>query len=284
MSTQGAMAGPVHYEIHVRRAAPDDWTLSHATEDRRRALDAADDLMRERQAVAVRVTRETLDPETMEFASAVILTRGAPMLKRRRSEPAPPRGPACRSVQDLYAPHARETIGRVLEDWLNRHETTVFELLHRPDLAERLEASGVELQHAIQKVAAPEARSMPGQSVHDLMRHYQRLTEQAVERLLKAGRSGAFADLRTQPVADVAARLTGSTERAFRMGGAVAASLRGASGARARLERLMDLCDQAPPAGPPRALVFVPVEQILCELLGSGAGLARLLGPGLEPD
>lgn len=283
MSTQGAMAGPVHYEIHIRRAAPDDWSLSHAVEDRRRALDAADDLMRDRQAVAVRVTRETLDPETMEFASAVILTRGAPMLKRRPIVAAPPRGPACRSVRDLYAPHARETIGQVLEGWLTRHEATAFELLHRPDLAERLEASGVELQHAIQKVAAPEARSMPGQSVHELMRHYQRLTEQAVERLLKAGRSGAFADLRTQPVADVAVRLAGSSERAFRMGGAVAASLRGLEGARARLERLMDLCDQAPPAGPPRALVFVPVEQILCEILGSGVRLAQLLGPGLDP-
>ena len=89
------MAGPVHYEIHVRRAAPDDWTLSHATEDRRRALDAADDLMRDRQAVAVRVTRETLDPETMEFASAVILTRGAPVLKRSPIVASPPRGPAC---------------------------------------------------------------------------------------------------------------------------------------------------------------------------------------------
>ncbi len=277
------MAGPVHYEIHIRRAAPDDWSLSHATEDRRRALDAADELMRERQAVAVRITRETLDPETMAFASAVILTRGAPMLKRRRVEPSAPPGPACRSARDLYAPHARETIGRVLEAWLTRHEATAFELLHRPDLAERLEASGVELQHAIQKVAAPEARSMPGQSVHERIRHYQRLTEQAVERLLKAGRNGAFADLRTLPVAEVAVRLTGSSERAFRMGGAVAASLRGLDGARSRLERLMDLCDQAPPAGPPRALVFVPVEQILCELLGSGAGLAQVLGPGLDP-
>ena len=283
MSTQGAMAGPVHYEIHIRRAAPDDWSLSHAMEDRRRALDAADELMRERQAVAVRVTRETLDPETMAFASAVILTRGAPMLKRRRVEPPAPPGPACRNVRDLYAPHARERIGRVLEDWLTRHEATAFELLHRPDLAERLEASGVELQHAIQKAAVPEARSMPGQSVHELMRHYQRLTEQAVERLLKSGRNGAFADLRTQPVAEVAAGLTGSSERAFRMGGAVAASLRGVTGARARLERLMDLCDQAPPAGPPRALVFVPVEQILCELIGTDSGLAQLLGPGLDP-
>ncbi|MGN6064945.1 MULTISPECIES: hypothetical protein [Brevundimonas] len=276
------MAGPVHYEIYIRRTPPDDWSLSQAMEDRRRAMETAEDLMRDRQAVAVRVTKETMDPETMEFASVVVLTRGAPELKRKRPAPVEPRGPACRGVQDLYAPHARETIGRILEDWLGRQGATAFELLHRPDLAERLEASGVELQHAIQKVAVPEAQAVPGQSVHELMRHYQRLAEQAIERLLKAGRSRTFADLETRSVADLAHNLAGAPDRAFLMGGAVAGSLRGLTGARARLERLMDICDRAPIDGPPRALVFVAVEQILCELLGSRAGLAQILGPGLD--
>ncbi len=276
------MAGPVHYEIYIRRTPPDDWSLSQAMEDRRRAMETAEDLMRDRQAVAVRVTKETMDPETMEFASVVVLTRGAPELKRKRPAPVEPRGPACRGVQDLYAPHARETIGRILEDWLGRQGATAFELLHRPDLAERLEASGVELQHAIQKVAVPEAQTVPGQSVHELMRHYQRLAEQAIERLLKAGRSRTFVDLEMRSVADLARSLTGAADRAFLMGGAVAGSLRGLTGARARLERLMDICDRAPIDGPPRALVFVAVEQILCELLGSRAGLAQILGPGLD--
>ncbi|MFB7882504.1 hypothetical protein [Brevundimonas diminuta] len=276
------MAGPVHYEIYIRRTPPDDWSLSQAMEDRRRAMETAEDLMRDRQAVAVRVTKETMDPETMEFASVVVLTRGAPELKRKRPAPVEPRGPACRGVQDLYAPHARETIGRILEDWLGRQGATAFELLHRPDLAERLEASGVELQHAIQKVAVPEAQAVPGQSVHELMRHYQRLAEQAIERLLKAGRNRTFVDLETRSVADLAHSLTGAADRAFLMGGAVAGSLRGLTGARARLERLMDICDRAPIDGPPRALVFVAVEQILCELLGSRVGLAQILGPGLD--
>lgn len=140
----------------------------------------------------------------------------------------------------------------------------------------------MELQHAIQKVAVPEAQAVPGQSVHELMRHYQRLAEQAIERLLKAGRSRTFADLETRSVADLARSLTGAADRAFLMGGAVAGSLRGLTGARARLERLMDICDRAPMEGPPRALVFVAVEQILCELLGSRAGLAQILGPGLD--
>lgn len=276
------MAGPVHYEIYIRRTQTDDWALSQAVDDRRLALDTAENLMRDRVAAAVRVTKEILDPETMEFASVVILRRGASKLKRRRAAPVEPRGPACRSVQDLYTPYAREMIGRVLKDWLLRHEATPFELLHRPDLAERLEASGLDLQHAIQKVAVPEAQAAPGQSVHERMRHYQRLVEQAIERLLKAGRKGAFADLERRCIADEADRLADAADRAFRMGGTVAGSLRGLSGAWSRLERLMDVCDQAASTGPSRDLVFVPVEQILCELLGSRESLTRILGPGLD--
>lgn len=276
------MAGPVHYEIYIRRAPPDDWSLSQATEDRKRAVETAEDLMRDRQAAAVRVTKETLNPETMEFASVVILTQGAPEMKRKRSTAVEPRGPGCRGVQDLYAPHAREIIGRILDEWLNRQGTTAFELLHRPDLAERLEASGVELQHAIQKVAVPEAQGGAGQSVHELMRHYQRLAEQAIERLLKAGRSNLFPSLEDRSVADLAHGLRGVPDRAFIMGGVVAGALRSLTGARARLDRLMNICDRAPAEGPPRALVFVSVEQILCEMLGTRAGLAQILGPGLD--
>ncbi|HAC01045.1 MAG TPA: hypothetical protein DCF67_05960, partial [Brevundimonas sp.] len=88
------MAGPVHYEIYIRRTAPADWSLHQAVEDRRQAVDAAEGLLRDREAVAVRVTKETLDPETMEFASVVILTRGAPELSRKRPPAVDQRGPA----------------------------------------------------------------------------------------------------------------------------------------------------------------------------------------------
>ncbi|MGO4408709.1 MULTISPECIES: hypothetical protein [unclassified Brevundimonas] len=275
------MAGPVHYEIYIRKTPPASWALAMATEDRKQAVETAEDLLRDGRACAVRVTKETLDPDTMEFASVVVLNRGAPEVKRKRPVSEEQAGPNCRGVQDLYAPHARDLIGRVLEDWLNRQGATAFELLHRPDLAERLEASGVELQHAIQKVAVPESQNT-GQAVHDLVRHYQRLSEQAIERLLQAGRRNQFPSLAERSVADVAHRLNGSPDRAFIMGGVVAGALKGVKGARARLDRLMDLCDRAPMDGPPRALVLVPVEQLLCELLGARASLAQIVGPALD--
>src|SRR5690606_391689 len=248
------MAGPIHYEVYIRKSAPAAWSLLIASEDRKHAIETAEDQMRDRQAAAVRVTKETLDPETMEFASVIVFQAGAPEVKKK-PRPKEPAGPACAGPADLYAPHARALIARALEDWLARNDITAFELLHRPDLAERLEAAGVELQHAIQKVAVPESQAT-GQDVHGLVRHYQKLADQAVSRLVKAGRGGLFPDPTEQPVADIANRLAGSADRAFVMGGVVAEALRGARGARARLDRLIDLLDQAPAEGHPRALVL----------------------------
>ncbi|QTC91079.1 hypothetical protein [Brevundimonas goettingensis] len=274
------MAGPVHYEIYIRKTAPSPWTLSMATEDRKNAIETAEDLMRDRQAVAVKVTKETLDPDTMEFNTVVLMTRGAAEAPRKKVAEIDT-GPACKQPGDLYTPHARELIGRVLEDWLHRNSATPYELLHRPDLVERLEASGVELQHALQKIAIPEAQAN-GMATHDLIRHYQKLTGQAMERVITAGRRNLFSNLADHSLADIAHRISGAPDRAFIIGGVICGALVGIKGARARLGALMDLADRAPPSGPPRALVLVGLEQILCELFASRTNLAEILGPSLD--
>lgn len=79
------MAGPIHYEVYVRRTAPAAWALLIATEDRKTALETAEEQFQAKQAVAVRVTKETLDPETMEFNSLTILNLGCRRRSRRRS-------------------------------------------------------------------------------------------------------------------------------------------------------------------------------------------------------
>ncbi len=275
------MAGPVHYEVYIRRTAPTPWTLLIATEQRAHAMETAEETLRDKRAAAVRVTKETLDPDTMEFNSLTVLTRGVPEVASKRPIRSDDSRPNCNGPTDLYAPHARELLARVLEDWLNRNGVTAFELLHRPDLAERLEASGTEVQHAIQKVAVPESQST-GQSLHDLIRHYQKLGTQAMERLIAAGRRDVFFDLQHRSLDDVANRLSGKGDRAFIMGGTICKALIGVRGARGRLDRLMDLADQAPADGPPHALVMVEIEQLLGEMLTSRTSLAEVLGPALD--
>lgn len=275
------MAGPVHYEVYIRKTPPAPWSLQVATEDRAHAIQMAEDMLADSRAAAVRVTKETLDPDTMEFNSVTVLTRGAPEVARKRVVADDQSGPRCGSPQDLYAATARETIGQVLEDWLKRQGVTAFELLHRPDLAEVLDAAGIELQHAVQKVAVPESQAV-GQPVHDLVRHYQRLADATIARLVSAGRKNRFPDLAHHSLADLAHRLDGQPERAFIMGGVIAGALKGVRGGRARLDRLMDLAERAPMEGQPRALVLVAIEQLLCEMLAARTSLAEVLGPSLD--
>ena len=270
----------VHYEIYVRKRPASGWTLELATESREGATTAAKELVDTGKVVAARVSKETLDDETREFQTVTILNLGqaepTKTLKVREDVE-----PLCVTPQDLYTIHARERIGRLLEDWLGRNHATPFELLHRPDLVEQLEASGVEMQHAIQKIAIPEAQAR-GVSVHELIRLFQALVQRAVERLLKDGRKGVLPDIDKEGFSAAATRLAKEPERVYLLAAGVAASLAPARNWDAKISRLLDLADAAPPSGPGRALALTTLEQPLGEILGTKPGLDDLLGRDLD--
>ena len=51
------MTSQVHFELFARRMANAPWTLQLATEDRGRALEAAEELLAEGRAAAVKVCK-----------------------------------------------------------------------------------------------------------------------------------------------------------------------------------------------------------------------------------
>ncbi len=55
------MSDQVHYELFVRRKVGAQWTLDMATEIRTHALQTAEEALEQGRAVAVRVSKETLD-------------------------------------------------------------------------------------------------------------------------------------------------------------------------------------------------------------------------------
>jgi hypothetical protein len=271
----------VHFEVFVRRKPNAPWTLELATEDRARAVEAADEMLANGLA-AVRVTKETLDPETREFRSVVVLSKGAVESTSRRKAQEEPDGPLCVTPQDLYSMHARERIGRLLDGWLRRKSVTAFELLHRPDLVEALEASGTDLQHAVQKIAVPEAQAR-GVSTHDMMRTFQKLVDRAIERVLKDGKAKSFPVLTQGKFADIATRLADiEAERAYLLGGAVAAYIAPARNWSEKIGMLLDLADEAPEAGRARGLALSILEQPLAEMAASRGALSDLLGADLD--
>lgn len=270
----------VHFELFIRRTPSAPWTLDMATENRASAIAAAEEMMAQGRIAAVRVTKETLDPNTREFQSITILSLGATEAPRKKKI-AEDQDPLCVSPQDLYTVHARERIGRLLENWLERHGATPFELLHRADLVEALEASGTDLQHAIQKVAIPEAQAR-GLSVHELIRTFSGLVERAIDRLLKDFRKGGMPNLDKEGFARAAERVSQEPERAYLLGAGVAASIARARSWSEKVSRLLDLADAAPVTGPPRGLALQVIEQPLAEILGSRSGLDHIIGQDLD--
>lgn len=274
------MNGPqVHYEVFARRRIGSDWTLEMATEDRALAVETAESLFDERRYAAVRVTKETLDPETREFRTVSILAKGA--LERARKKTQESVEPLCVTPQDLYSVHARARIGELLEDWLSRRRIAPFELLHRADLAEALEASGPELLHAVQKVAIPEAQAR-GVPTHQMMRTFQRLVERAIARVLKDEKRKALPDFAREPFAEACARLAGEPEARYLIGAGVARHIAGAEHWAGKVARLLDLADAAPEAGPARGVALQVIEQPLAEILDSRIGLSDILGASLD--
>lgn len=270
----------VHFEVYLRKVAGGPWTLDLATENRATAVETANELMKAGRAAAVKVTKETFDEEAREFRAVVILKLGAADAAAKSKPQVEPQ-PLCVTPQDLYTAHARERIGRLLEGWLERNHATPFELLHRPDLVEKLEASGIDLQHAFQKIAVPEAhaRSM---SVHELIRTFQALFERAVERLMKDHKRGALPDLDKESFTAAAERLSAEPERAYLLGAGVAASIGSARSWSDKIDRLLDLADAAPAKGPARALALATLQQPLAEILESKPGMIEVMGKGRD--
>lgn len=276
---------PIHYELYIRRIPGAPWTLSLATEDRAVALATAESLMAERQAAAVKVTKETMDAETMGFRTSTILAKGEVEAKAKKAK-IEDQAPLCVSPSDLYSMHSRDRITRLLEDWLNRNGVTAFELLHRADLAELLEGSGMDLQGAIQKISIPESQSR-GLSVHEVVRSFQGLTERTLERIQNDHIKGRFPDPATEGFAEAAVRLYSQPDPSYLLGGGVAAHLAHARNWKQKVDALLDLADKVsgaaiPMADGPKALAFKVLEQPLSEILGSKKGLADLLGANLN--
>jgi hypothetical protein len=270
----------IHFEVYARRAGGTSLNLEFATEDRERALEMAEELLEGSRFTSVRVSKETMDAASGEFISVTILSKGAPEKAKSKAE-VMEQVPLCTGPADLYSLHARERIGRLLHDWLSRQRATPFELLHRPDLIEKLEASGFELQHAVQKIAVPEAQAT-GVSVHEIIRRFHGLIQRAIDRVLGDARKGAFPSLSPTNFAGICEKLADEADRFYLLGGGVAIYVGAARDWSEKINLLLDLADASPAKGPARYLALNVIEQPLGEILRSRLGLGELLGADLD--
>jgi hypothetical protein len=272
-------AGAVHFEVYIRKFPDSTWALRLATEVRTHALDEAQALMKSGQVAAVRVTRENMDPETGEFHPLVILDLGVPE-RPKKVKVREATEPLCVSPQDLYTYHARERIGRLLELWLERRHATPFDLLHRPDLVEQLEASSVELKNAVHKIAVPESYAR-GATIDEMTKAFKTLSDRAIERLMKDAKKG-LPSVTQETFAATANALAKDAEGAYRLGCAVAGFLKAAESWSEKVGLLLDLADAAPAEGPGRSLALSVIAQPMEEIVGNPKGLDNIVGGTLD--
>ncbi len=270
----------VHYELFVRHTPGAPWTLEMANESRAQVVETAEAMMEGGRVAAVRVSKESLDPDTREFRSVSIYSKGKTEAARKKKV-VENREPLCVTPEDLYTVHARDRIARLLDTWLARNHATAFELLHRPDLVEKLDAAGNELQHAVQKIAVPEAQARDI-SVHELIRSFQSLIERSIKRVLGDAKKGRFPVLTKGTFSGVAERMMSEPDRGYLLGGGIAGYLADGATWSDKVMRLLDLADAAPQTGAARIFAFEVLEQPLSEILESRAALVELLGGHLD--
>src|SRR5262249_28872364 len=157
-------------------------------------------------------------------------------------------------------------------DWLKRQGIVPFELLHRPDLAEKLEATGTELQHVVQKLAVPEAGET-GQDLHELMRRWRALIDKSVTRLITDGRKNAFPDIVPSTLLATLDKLSGQPEKGYLFGGALAKVLGTDNRPAAKLEKLLLFANVLAEGLPGREWAMHVLEAPVVEIFAARSSL-----------
>lgn len=233
-----------HFEVFLKVSPRHDWRLLCARPSRDVALKEAHAALAAAPKGSVRVSKEVLDPETRTFRSTTVFQAGGDAFDAAGSQDEREPELPCTGPSDLVGLHAREAIAGALRSWLGREGVTPLELLHRVDLVERLEASNAEMQHAIQKIAIARAAEDDA-SVQQLVKQLYALVQAGVEQLYADTRGKLFPTLKPGDLAGLAARLTDRSDRERRLRGAIVGRLQGAKTWRAKLERILDIADEA---------------------------------------
>lgn len=268
------MAQQIHYEIFRRRGAG-SWTLVEARDRREDALKFAESLITG-DAIGIKVVKETYNDETGDYLTLTIFEHGDKKIKSKSASEDAPSLP-CFRVDDLYSYHARKTIASLLADFLARHKVTVIELGHRPDLIERLEATGTLLQHAIQRVAVAQAASGENQ-LAKIIRSLHDLTTQAMHRVYRDAGKKRFAAVAPGNFRAHAETLAASHEGQYLLNGSIAHYLKDSKGWDDKVAHLMVLMIEAEGQTPGAQLLFQCIDNLISEVLGGSAGLRELIG------
>jgi len=108
-------------------------------------------LMAEEKATGVKVVKETYNDDTGDFLTLKIFEEGHNQVKLAPAQEDAPHALPCFKPEDLYSYHARQTMSRLLTEFLCAHGHA-SELIHRAELWSSWKPRHA-LSDAIQKIA-----------------------------------------------------------------------------------------------------------------------------------
>ena len=271
------MSKELHFEIFLKKNSKSGWSLFDAMPVRDDAIRKAHSLLREFKDGSVRVTKEKFDDGERKFRSVTIFEGGQDRYKIETENDAKASLP-CLTPDDLAKPHARETIRRSLTSWFERNKAVPMELLHRPDLVETLEASGTELQHAVQKIAVASAQDSDA-DVQTFVKQLNDLVQRGLKRVYKDQRDGRVPTYpKGKEFAEVAADIHAKDSRAYTLRGAMADALKDKRSYGDKLDALLAMSEQLPEDEKAREFARAEVDGYLADVIGFDAGREALLG------
>lgn len=271
------MTGGTHYEIFFKKHAKASWALHEAKNDRDTAIRAAHKLVRSVDGSSVRVTKEKFDEQHRVFKSVPVWESGAETMGDVKEKTGESKLP-CLTPDDLSLPHARDTIFRVLQQWLERMKVIPMELLHRADLVESLEASGTDLQHAVQKVAIARAQTDDA-SVAKLVKQLNELIQNSLSRIYGDVRKKRLPTYpQDKDFATVVNDLFEKNTSSYLLRAVIVDHLKAEKSYDAKLNAVLALSDNLPEAADPHEYARAEIDSFLGEIIRFGAGFDALLG------
>jgi hypothetical protein len=268
------MAKQIHFEVFVQQGGSIKWVMHQVVDDRAAAMNSAKYALLQKEFSGAKVVKETHNLDTGEYQPITIFEEGLKeAVKRGKEEVKLP----CIKPQDLYSTHARALIARVLEDALNRWGLTVKEMLHRADILEELQASGTELQHAMQKWAITQSTSQ-NLPVTELMKQLGDLVARGMERVFKDDRAQIFPTLNESDIASAYAIASKTPEPEYVLSGAIARALEPLTNWSDKLHFLLGFMEHLPDDDKGAAICLLAIDDFVSEMIGGRAALADFLG------
>jgi hypothetical protein len=271
-----------HFEIFRQNHATGSWSLVEVLEDRDQALERARGMLHDGRTTAVRVVKETFDPDTGGYISLNLFEDGRINTKKKNTKiDELEELPICNDADDLYTQRSRVVIGRTLSEWLAANRLTVIELIHSASALQKLDSHGQTLQHALQKIAVARAFGSD-KPVTQFIRQLNELCSAGIRRVYRDDRSGAFEGGAPGKLRTLIGGLAGLADADYRVSGVLTKYLKPATTWDAKLALLLGLLNELPDEDDSSALLLHAIDAFVSEIVATPAALADLLGP--QPD